>query len=128
MKTTALAFAFALAAGAAFAADPPVFASGFDDAAPRAWIVEFKVTQFQHLVTVTCATWFAHTDLNNYGGVEGSGCNATEPLLVQGPGTFGGHVHVTFAFADGSGFDVTNCRVTSHVLIPGYDSVAVDCL
>lgn len=88
---------------------------------------QFVVSQNLSVETVTCGFYFSHTDLTQYGAIEGKSCTSTGPLVIQSSST-AGHIHVTFSFSDGTlPFDIVGCRVDSTVLQPGFNSVAVNC-
>lgn len=125
MKSRHLA---AVVAGALFAGvASAAFSNGFDapDAGCQPYPTQFIVQQNFNVETVTCRSYFAHYDLNQYGSITGTSCSTTGPLISATTNV--GHVGVDFTFLDGSHFTWSACRVDSSALQPGADSLTLNC-
>lgn len=89
-------------------------------------LTEFTVMQHQNVETVTCANYFAHYDLQQYGSIEGDTCTETAPLLIQNGNV--GNITVKFTLTNGAKINLAGCRVDSTILTPGYYKASINCI
>jgi hypothetical protein len=95
------------------------------DKCPSPQVVEFVMNQNLSSETVTCAAYFGVYDFNQAGHIEGTGCTATGPLILDN-GTQG-NVNVTFTFTDGTTENWSGCRIDDTSIFPGYTKVGINC-
>jgi hypothetical protein len=118
MRSIALLLIPALALSSAISAHP-LLSSGFETSP------QFTLEQNLSVETVTCKYWFSHADLSQHGAVTGTDCQSTGAIPLEDGD--GGNVGVDFWMGDGSHVVISNCRIDSTVLLPGGNSLAINC-
>lgn len=123
MKTVILALALASALPSDSIAAPASARSAFGPSLPTD--TQFVLMERFYVETITCKSWFARNDFNEYGEIDGTGCTITGDLPADVDSQLG-HVDVHFDIG-GTRVDLSGCRIDSTAADPGWAQYTIDC-